>query len=75
MFSFLDKIDYSMLILFSVLMLLAPFTPQPHLVEKFHMLREGTLKKPIDIFDVFYHLIPTALLITKIVRDYLAARG
>ncbi len=75
MLSFLDKMDYTMLIMISVLMLLAPFTPQPHLVEKFNMLREGTLKKPIDIFDVFYHLIPTALLITKLVRDYLVARG
>lgn len=75
MFSFLDKIEYPLLIIAAVLMLLAPFTPMPHIIEKLIMLREGTLKKPIDIFDLFYHLVPTVLLIIKIIRDYGAARG
>ncbi|MBF9014239.1 MULTISPECIES: RND transporter [unclassified Oceanispirochaeta] len=75
MFSFLDKIEYPLLIIAAVLMLLAPFTPMPHIIEKLIMLREGTLKKPIDIFDLFYHLVPTILLIIKIIRDYGAARG
>ncbi|QEN06911.1 RND transporter [Oceanispirochaeta crateris] len=70
MFSFLDKIEYPLLIMASVLMLLAPFTPMPHVVEKLIMLREGTLKKAIDIFDLFYHFVPTVLLIIKLIRDY-----
>ena len=69
MWSFLDKIPYAILILIAVIMLLAPFKPMPHVVEKLIMLKNGVLTKPIDIFDLFYHLIPTILLAIKIVRD------
>jgi hypothetical protein len=69
MWSFLDKIPYAILIIIAVLMLLAPFKPIPHVVEKLIMLKNGVLTKPIDIFDLFYHLIPTILLAIKIVRD------
>ena len=68
MWTFLDKITYAMLIIFAVFMLLAPFKPMPHVVEKLIMLKNGVLTKPIDIFDLFYHLIPTILLAIKIVR-------
>jgi hypothetical protein len=50
-------------------MLLAPFKPMPHVIEKLIMLKNGVLTKPIDIFDLFYHFIPTILLAIKIVRD------
>ncbi len=70
MFAFLDKIPYSYLIFFAVLMLLAPFRPMPHVVEKLIMLKKGTLTRPIDIFDIFYHLIRVILLIIKIARDH-----
>ena len=66
----LDKIPYSILIVISVLMLLAPFRPMPHVVEKLIMLKNGTLTKPIDIFDLFYHLLPTIVLLLKVYRDY-----
>jgi len=69
MFSFLDKISYSMLIIFTVMMLLAPFRPMPHVVEKLIMLKNGVLNKPIDIFDLFFHLAPLILLIMKVIRD------
>ena len=69
MWSFLDKIPYAILIIIAVLMLLAPFKPMPHVVEKLIMLKNGLLTKPIDIFDLFYHLVPTILLAIKIVRD------
>jgi len=69
MWSFLDKIPYAILIIIAVLMLLAPFKPMPHIVEKLIMLKNGVLTKPIDIFDLFYHLVPTILLAMKIVRD------
>jgi hypothetical protein len=68
---FLDKIPYSMLVVFAILMLLAPFRPMPHVIEKLIMLKNGTLSKPIDIFDLFYHLLPTAILFIKLYRDYL----
>ena len=68
--AFLDKIPYSILIIIAVFMLLAPFRPMPHVVEKLIMLKNGTLAKPIDIFDLFYHLIPTIILLLKVYRDY-----
>lgn len=70
MLSFLDKIPYGFLIFFAILMLLLPFRPMPHVIEKLIMLKKGTLTRPIDIFDLFYHLIPTILLIMKLIRDY-----
>jgi len=70
MWSFLDKIPYSILIIAAIFLLLAPFRPMPHVVEKFIMLKNGTLSRPIDIFDLFYHLIPTILLALKIFRNF-----
>ncbi len=69
MWSFLDKIPYSILIIAAIFLLLAPFRPMPHVVEKLIMLKNGTLTRPIDIFDLFYHLIPTILLALKIFRN------
>ncbi len=69
MLSFLDKLPYSMLIIFTVFMLLAPFRPMPHVVEKLIMLKNGSLSRPIDIFDLFFHLFPLFLLVGKVIRD------
>ncbi len=68
MWDFLDRIPYSILIVVTVLMLLAPFRPMPHVVEKLVMLKNGTLHKPMDIFDLFYHLLPLIILIIKFIR-------
>ena len=70
MLNFLDKIPYAILIFITIFMLLAPFKPMPHLVEKLLMLKNGTLHRPIDIFDLFYHLLPAVLLALKVYRDY-----
>ncbi len=70
MWKFLDKIPYTLLIIFTVFMLLAPFRPMPHVAEKLMMLKDGTLSRPIDIFDLFYHSAPLILLIIKTLRDY-----
>ena len=43
MWAFIDKIPYSILIAISVLMILAPFKPMPHVLEKLIMLKNGTL--------------------------------
>jgi len=69
MWKILDKIPYTLLVFFAVFMLLAPFRPMPHVVEKLMMLKDGTLSKPIDIFDLFYHLIPSIILLVKLYRD------
>ena len=68
MWTFLDKIPIGVLLVVAIVMLLAPFRPMPHVVEKLIMLKNGTLTKPIDIFDLFFHLIPIILLILKTFR-------
>ena len=70
MFDFLDTISYPVLIAVAVFALLAPFQPMPHVLEKLIMLKDGVLKKPIDIFDLFFHCIPTIALGIKVWRDY-----
>lgn len=70
MLNFLDKIPYSILIIFTIVMLVAPIKPIPHVIEKILMLTNGTLSQPLDIFDLFYHLFPLMLLVLKVVNDY-----
>ena len=47
---------------------IAPLHPEPHLVEKLRMLSQGTLSRPIDIFDLFLHGTPITLLIIRLIR-------
>jgi hypothetical protein len=70
MWALIDRIPYPLLILLAVFMLLAPFRPMPHVLEKLIMLKNWALNRPIDIFDLFYHLLPTILLALKIFRTY-----
>ena len=62
----LDQIPFPILIAATLFMLGAPFVPEPHLVEKMRMLQEGSLTRPLDIFDVFWHLLPLVLLGVKL---------
>lgn len=64
----LDKIPVTTLIIISLTLGLAPFAPEPHVWEKLKMLADGTLTRPIDIFDLFLHGTPWLLLILKLVR-------
>ncbi|MCB1476953.1 MAG: hypothetical protein KDJ53_13025 [Rhodobiaceae bacterium] len=70
MLNWLDAVPLPVLVLFAIFLGLAPFYPEPHLVEKTRMLFQGTLRRPIDIFDLFWHLLPIALLALKLVRMY-----
>jgi len=70
MWQLLDKIPYSLLIVITIFMLLAPFRPMPHVVEKLIMLKNGSLTRPIDIFDLVYHLLPLVILMLKVYRDF-----
>jgi hypothetical protein len=69
MWTLLDKISYFVLIPVAVFMLLAPFRPKPHALEKLIMLRNGVLTNPVDIFDLFFHLLPTVILLLKLYRS------
>ncbi|RKZ37818.1 MAG: RND transporter [Gammaproteobacteria bacterium] len=62
----LEKLPWELLILGSLTLGLAPFIPEPHLIEKIRMLLQGTLSRPIDIFDLFMHGAFPVLLLLKI---------
>ena len=64
----LDKIPLTTLVIITLLLGLAPFTPEPHLWQKLKMLAAGELIKPIDIFDLFLHGTPVVLLVIKLLR-------
>ena len=68
MWRLLDSVSYPVLIFIAAFMLLAPFSPLPHAVEKIIMLKDGNLTRPVDIFDLFFHLAPTILLAIKFFR-------
>lgn len=65
----LEAIPWSLLILGSLTLGLAPFFPEPHLVEKLGMLARGELVRPIDIFDLLLHAaFPLLLLLRTVVH-------
>ena len=64
----IDKIPFQTLIIMTVFLGLAPFVPEPHLWEKLKMIGAGTLVKPLDMFDVLFHLAPAILLGIKFYR-------
>lgn len=68
----LDQIPLSIAILAALTLGLAPFTPEPHIVEKLRMLVQGALVRPIDWFDLLLHAAPFVLLALKLIR---LARG
>ncbi|HHH49048.1 MAG TPA: RND transporter [Gammaproteobacteria bacterium] len=70
----LDRIPFFPLAVGALLLGLAPFTPQPHLLEKLQMLFSGTLQRPVDIFDLCLHGALPALLLLKTIR-WLQTRG
>jgi len=73
--AWLDKFSWEILVIGSLTLGLAPFLPQPHLVEKILMLFHGTLSRPIDIFDLFLHAAFPILLLMKIVYTFIKAQA
>jgi hypothetical protein len=65
---FVDKVPWTIAIALAATLGLAPFYPEPHLWEKLKMLLQGTLSKPIDIFDMLMHGAPWLLLLAKGLR-------
>ncbi len=69
MWRLLDSISFPVLIFIAAFLLLAPFSPMPHVVEKIIMLKNGNLSRAVDIFDLCFHLAPTVLLGIKLLRS------
>ncbi|PIE66547.1 MAG: RND transporter [Desulfobacterales bacterium] len=63
---FIQHLPLTIVLLAVLTVGLAPFTPEPHVVEKIKMLVAGTLTRPIDIFDLLFHLTPFVLLVLKV---------
>ena len=57
-----DRFPLGLLIAIALWFAVAPIVPEPHLVEKLRMLSQGTLTKPLDIFDLLLHSVPMVLL-------------
>ena len=68
MMRWLDSIPLPLLIALAVWMGVAPITPEPHLMEKLRMLGNGTLTRPLDIFDLCLHAAPLILLAMRLWR-------
>ncbi len=66
MLELIDQMPLSYAILSAATLGLAPFFPEPHIWEKLKMLRAGTLKRPMDIFDLVLHSAPFVLLAVKL---------
>ena len=64
--SFFKKVPLPLLVVVCLTLGLAPFTPEPHLLEKLKMLTAGELTRPIDIFDLVLHGTPWVLLVLKL---------
>lgn len=62
MMGWLDRFPLGWLIAIALWLAVAPIVPEPHLVEKLRMLSQGTLTRPLDIFDLLLHSVPLVLL-------------
>ncbi|MBF0622869.1 MAG: hypothetical protein HQL54_13190 [Magnetococcales bacterium] len=69
LWGFIDRLEWSLLLIMALFLGSAPFKPEPHLFEKLRMLFQGTLSKPIDIFDLLFHSFPIILILLKLHRS------
>jgi hypothetical protein len=63
---FFRQLRWGILLPAALLLGLAPFRPEPHLVEKLRMLMNGQLARPLDIFDLLLHGVPILLVAGKL---------
>ena len=68
MLKWLDRFPLVWLAVLAVWMLIAPLSPEPHVVEKIRLLSQGQLTRPLDIFDLLMHSTPMVLLLIRLVR-------
>ncbi|HKJ70690.1 MAG TPA: RND transporter [Gammaproteobacteria bacterium] len=64
----IDRIPLGSLVVAALLLGLAPFAPEPHLWQKLKMLANGTLTRPLDIFDLVLHGLFPVLLAVRLGR-------
>jgi len=69
MMKWLDKVPMALIIISGIFLALAPFTSEPHLLQKINMLFDGTLVQPVDMFDLLWHSSPMIILVLKLIRN------
>jgi len=62
----INQLPLSLLLILALTLGLAPFVPEPHLLEKISMMLRGTLHKPLDVFDLLMHGLPVLLLLLRL---------
>jgi len=62
----LEQLPLSYAVIAAATLGLAPFVPEPHIWEKIKMLKAGTLKRPLDWFDLLLHAAPFVVLVAKL---------
>ena len=67
--SWIDRLPLPWVVVVAAWMAVAPITPEPHLIEKLRMLFEGHLTRPLDVFDLVFHLAPLGLVVLKLWRS------
>lgn len=68
MWALLEQLPLSYAVIAAATLGLAPFKPEPHIWGKIKMIKAGTLKRPIDIFDFLLHAAPFVVLLAKLVQ-------
>lgn len=70
----IDEMPLAFLVMATVFMAMLPFNATPHLVEKLGMLVDGTLQRPLDVFDLFMHGAPAVLLLVHLTRKFVLVK-
>lgn len=65
----LDRFPLGLLVVVAAWLAIAPVLPEPHLTEKWRMLLQGSLTRPLDIFDLLLHTLPLVLLAIRLWRE------
>ncbi len=65
----IERIPLLWLVAIAVYLAGAPFVPEPHLLEKWRLLFQGLLSRPIDVFDFFVHTVPLLVLAIRLGRE------
>ena len=73
--NWIDRQPLMLFVIASLTLGLAPFVPEPHVLEKLRMLAAGELSRPIDIFDLLMHGAPWVLLLMKLYRQMQRGRS
>ena len=63
----IQKIPLVWLVLIAGWLAIAPVQPEPHLLEKWRLLLNGELSRPIDWFDWLFHTLPLLVLGWRVV--------